>query len=130
MAYRIMADMILVIHASFVAFVILGFILIIFGALRPWAWVRNMWFRLIHLLSIGVVVLEAWVGGICPLTEWENRLREAAGGVGYKGSFISHWLHELMFYDADPEIFRALYTGFGMLVVLVWIFVPPRRMRR
>ena len=77
MAYRIMADTILVIHASFVAFVILGFIFIILGALRPWAWVRNMWFRLIHLLSIGVVVLEAWVGGICPLTEWENRLREA-----------------------------------------------------
>ena len=129
MAYRIMADTILVIHASFVAFVILDFILIIVGALRPWAWVRNLWFRLIHFLSIVIVVLESWVGGICPLTEWENRLRGAAGGVGYKGSFISHWLHELMFYEADPEIFRALYTGFGMLVVLAWILVPPRRMR-
>ena len=79
--YPFLADSILVIHALFVAFVILGFALIVIGMFRRWGWIKNLWFRLLHLLAIGIVVAEAWFGGICPLTDLENRKREAGGGA-------------------------------------------------
>lgn len=126
MAYRLLADLVLVTHALLVAFIILGLGVIVAGAVRRWRWIRNPWFRLTHLVTITIVVLESWVGGICPLTEWESRLREAAGGVGYRQSFIADWLHEIMFYEISPAIFTALYTGFGLLVLLAWFLVPPR----
>ena len=126
MGYRLLADAILVAHAAFIAFVIVGLVLIVYGALRQWSWIRNLWFRLSHLLAIGMVVAQSWFGTICPLTDWESRLREAAGGVGYRRSFVAHWLHEIIFYDIAPEVFAALYTGFGVLVLLAWVLIPPR----
>ena len=121
----ILADLILVAHSLFVGFVILGLAAILLGKYRRWGWVRNWWFRAIHLLAIGIVMVEAWLGWICPLTEWENRSRAAAGGAAYSGSFIQHWLHEILFYDFDPWVFTAAYTAFGILVLIAWLLVPP-----
>jgi len=124
-----LADLILVTHALFVAFVVLGLAAILIGKYRRWKWVRNLWLRSIHLLAIGVVIAESWLGLVCPLTEWENRLREAAGGEVYSNSFIQHWLHEILFYDFDPWVFTVAYTAFGLLVLVAWLFVPPERKR-
>jgi hypothetical protein len=124
--YSFLADFILVAHAMFVAFVILGFVLIVIGKLRRWHWIKNLWVRLIHLAAIGIVVAESWFGELCPLTEWESRLREAAGGVGYSESFIQHWLQKILFYDLPPWIFTVAYTVFGLLVLIAWICVPPK----
>ena len=66
------ADAILTLHALFVAFVVLGLCCILVGGYRGWSWVRDRWFRLAHLAAIGVVVLQSWVGVICPLTRWES----------------------------------------------------------
>lgn len=127
---QLLADFILVMHAIFIAFVIVGFVLVLIGMFRRWGWIRNLWFRVIHLLAIGFVVADSWLGGICPLTEWESRLREAAGGVGYSESFIRHWLHKVVFYDFAPWFFTVAYTVFAILVLLAWILVPPRFSRR
>src|SRR3990172_8006908 len=122
-----LADFILVIHALFIAFVILGFLMILIGMFRHWDWIKNFRFRLIHLLAIGIVVVESWFGRICPFTEWENRLRAAAGAVGYPESFIQYWLQKIVFYDFSPWVFTVAYTLFAMVVLLAWIIVPPRR---
>lgn len=127
MPYSLLADTILIMHGLFIAFVVGGLVVILIGELRGWAWVRNWWFRLVHLAAIAIVVLQAWFDRLCPLTEWESRLREAAGGTGYTRSFIAYWLHELLFYDAAPGVFTALYTAFGLAVLLAWRLVPPRR---
>lgn len=124
-----MADLILVTHALFVAFVVLGLAAILVGKYRRWKWVRNLWLRSIHLLAIGIVIAESWLGLVCPLTEWENRLREVAGGEVYSNPFIQHWLHEILFYDFDPWVFTVAYTAFGLLVLVAWLFVPPERKR-
>jgi len=126
MTRQFSADLILIMHAIFIVFVMLGFVLVLMGMFRRWGWIRNFWFRLIHLLAIGFVVAESWIGGICPLTEWESRLRVAAGGVGYSESFIQHWLHKIVFYDLPPWVFTVAYTVFGVLVLIAWIRVPPR----
>jgi hypothetical protein len=118
--YSLLADALLVIHFAFVVFVVFGFILILVGLLAQWPWVHNRKFRITHLAAIGIVVLQAWFGQLCPLTLWENELRQRAGQSGYTKTFVEHWLHEVLFYQAEPWIFTTIYTGFGVLVVLVW----------
>lgn len=125
--YLLAADAILVTHTLFVAFVVFGLVLIPIGKLRAWRWVRNPWFRLLHLLAIGVVVLQAWFSVICPLTIWEMALRERAGDTVYSGSFIVHWLDSILYYRAPEWVFVTGYTAFGALVVVSWFWVRPRR---
>jgi hypothetical protein len=123
---QLLADVILLLHALFVAFVVLGFVLVVIGWLKRWGWVRNLWFRLAHLLAIGVVVAQAWAGQYCPLTVWESRLRVAAGGVGYSQSFIQHWVHKLLFFNVPLWVCAVVYTVFGLAVLASWVFCPPR----
>ena len=119
------ADGLLIIHALFIAFVVFGLIFIITGLVRGWRRTRNPWFRFIHLGAIGFVVIQSWLNVICPLTIWENTLREKAGQATYAGSFIRHWLHKLIFYQAEAWVFTLAYSVFAALVVLAWYLAPP-----
>lgn len=124
--FSLVADAILVTHVLFVAFVVLGLILIFVGKFLSWQWVRNPWFRVTHLLGIGVVVLQSWFGVICPLTIWEMDLRLKAAETIYEGSFITYWLNELLYYQAPSWVFVVCYTAFGGLVLASWFLVRPR----
>ena len=124
--YLAAADAILVIHVLFVVFVIIRLVLIFIGKFLSWTWVRNPWFRLAHLLGIAVVVLQSWLGVICPLTDWEMALRTKAGDSVYAVSFISHWLETLLYYQAPAWVFVVCYSAFGILVVVSWFWVRPR----
>ncbi|PON19632.1 DUF2784 domain-containing protein [Candidatus Entotheonella serta] len=125
--YQLLADVILMMHALFVGFVVFGLVLIVIGTVTKWRWVRNPWFRVAHLVAIGIVVVQAWLGMTCPLKIWENRARQAGGNIGYTGSFMQHWLHEILFYDFEPWVFTLIYTLFGLLVGLTWVLAPPTR---
>jgi hypothetical protein len=120
------ADVLLVAHASIVCFVIGGLVAILLGWWREWAWVRNIWFRLIHLATIAVVVTQAWLGRLCPLTIWEQQLRRAAGQAVFEKSFIEHWIGELLYWNLPWWVFVAAYTAFGTIVVWTWLKLPPR----
>lgn len=126
MLYRLAADLLLALHVAFVVFVIVGLVLTLLGGFRGWSWVRNPWFRSLHLLGIGFVVVQAWLGQICPLTTWEMALRQKAGDATYAGSFIAHWLQALLYYEAPMWVFAVCYTVFGALVVASWFWVRPR----
>lgn len=128
-AWSLLADFVLVVHALFVGFVVIGQALILGGLWRGWVWVRQRAFRLAHLAAIGVVVLQGWLGMLCPLTIIENALRQRAGQLPYTGSFIQHWLHRIIFYEADGWVFTAVYTAFAALVALTWYYAPPRARR-
>jgi len=120
------ADAILLLHMLFVGFVVLGLALIIVGAARGWSWVRDPWFRLAHCVAIGIVVLQSWLGVICPLTQWEMALRASAGEAAYQGSFISYWVGRILYYEAPPWVFMVAYTVFGLAVLGCWLWVRPR----
>lgn len=120
------ADAILILHVCFVVFVVFGLIFILLGKPLIWSWVRNPWFRWGHLSAIGVVVMQAWAGLICPLTTWEMALREQAGEMTYTGTFISHWLGTILYYPLPSWAFTVCYTVFGALVLASWFWVPPR----
>lgn len=122
-----LADLVLAIHVAFILFVVGGQILILAGWALGWTWPRHRWFRLLHLLAIGVVMLQAWIGMICPLTTLENFFRDAAGIATYENGFIRHWTRELVFYSAPGWVFTLIYTVFAGLVALTWWVYPPRR---
>lgn len=122
---RIAADLIVVIHACFVAFVVLGLLAIVVGLILRWAWVRNFWFRTLHLAAIGVVAFEAVIGMNCPLTVLENNLRQQAGQVTYPGAFIGYWAHRLIFIEGEPWMFTVAYTLFGLAVAGAYLVGPP-----
>lgn len=127
MSSAFLADLIVLVHVIWVAIVVLTVPLVGIGAWRGWIWVRNPWFRHVHLLMIGIVVFESVFGITCPLTDWENAARVSAGGDGYSRSFVGHWLHELLYFDLEPWVFTAAYVAFGVLVVALYVLVPPRR---
>jgi uncharacterized protein DUF2784 len=127
--YQLLADAVLAIHFAVVLFVIGGLAAIVVGNFRGWQLVNRWWFRGAHLAAIGVVVAQAWLGIVCPLTTLENALRVKAGGIGYETSFIEHWVTRLLYYDAPAWVFTAAYTLFGLAVVAAWWRFPPRASR-
>ncbi len=128
--FLLLADVLLVLHFGFVAFVVGGLILIWVGWFRRWRFVRNLRLRLAHLGAMGFVLWEALTGRECPLTVWEHELRILAGTEsGYAGSFLQHWLHRLMFFEASEATFTALYAGFFVLLCVTWWLVRPQWQR-
>jgi hypothetical protein len=124
--YRLLADLIVVVHCLYVSFVVGGLLAILLGWWRKWRWVRNFWFRLLHFTMIAVVVAESLLGIVCPLTDWEDALREKAGETVAQGTFIGRMVHRLLFVDVPAIGFAPIYCAFGLLVLATLFLVPPR----
>ena len=123
----LLADVIAIIHLGYVVFVILGFILIVLGIIFKWKWIRNLWFRIAHLLAIVGVALEALMGINCPLTILEFKLRYASCLSGKKVSFIGNIIDSILFYNAPVWLFTIIYAAFAIAVVITFIIAPPTR---
>ncbi len=124
---RFLADVILCVHVAFAAYNVLGLAVIWIGRALGRRFVHNPWFRLSHLAAMGAVVLEALVGMVCPLTEWEYGLRAASGEPGrYDQGFLQYWAERLFYFDWSPAVFTWLYAGFFGLMVLTAFLVPIR----
>lgn len=125
--YAMLADAVLLVHAAFVAMVVVGLVLTWIGWWRGWRWTRSPAWRWTHVAAISYVVVQTWLGADCPLTVLENDLRLAAGQSPYGEGFIAHWVGELIFYDAPEWVFAAVYTLFGAAIIATYYFYPPRR---
>jgi len=124
--WLVLADAALLLHVLFVAFVVLGLVLVLVGGFWRWQWVRNPWFRLSHLLAIVFVAAQTWLDMVCPLTTLEMMLRARSGGALYAGSFIGHWLQVLLYYQAPNWVFAVCYSLFALAVATAWVWVRPR----
>jgi hypothetical protein len=121
------ADLIVSIHFVYVLFVVVGLFVIILGGVLKWRFIRNFWFRAVHLAMILLVVFEALFGISCPLTDWEYNLRIAAGQQNANGeSFMARLIHLLIFYEFPQIVFTISYCVFGIAVLLSWWLIPPR----
>ena len=130
MPYQFLADVVLLTHFAVVLFVVGGLAAIIFGNVVGWRWVNRLSFRVAHLVAIAVVVLQSWLGQVCPLTTLESWLRVQAGSAAYSQSFVEHWVQRIIFYEAPPWVFVVAYTVFGLLVATAWWYFPPHGSRR
>jgi hypothetical protein len=122
-----LADLIAVIHLGYVLFVILGFAAIIAGIVLGWQWIRNLWFRGLHVAAIIAVSIEAILGVNCPLTVLEFRLRYSSDPLQERVSFIGNLIDAVLFYDAPGWVFTVVYCGFAVTVIITFITAPPKR---
>jgi len=127
MPYLLLADAIALLHTAIVLFVVGGQALILIGWAVGWIWPRRPGFRWLHLGLIGFVVVQSWLGQLCPLTIWENELRRLAGAAGYAGGFVEYWVHQFLFWSWPHWVFVTVYTLFGGLVLVSFIVYGPRR---
>jgi hypothetical protein len=117
------ADLVVVVHFAIVLFIVGGLIAVWLGAALGWRWVRNRWFRYLHLAAIGYVALEALLGIACPLTVWEHLLRDGARA----DSFVGRWVRRLLYYDAPEWVFTTAYVAWALATLATLRLVPPRR---
>lgn len=123
------ADLVLVAHTLFVAFVVGGFVLVWIGHFRGWAWIRGYRFRSLHLAAITFVAFEGLIGMACPLTEWEAALRGRTAEI----SFIARALRAVVFHDLPEWVFTTAYVAFAVLTAVTIRLVPmggPRKHQR
>lgn len=104
--FRLLADLVVLLHLAFIAFVIGGGLLVL-------RWRRVAWF---HVPAFAWAALVEFGGWICPLTPLENYFRELAGGIAYRGDFVEQYVIPLMYPD---NLTRDLQLVFGILVLVV-----------
>ena len=116
MLARVAADGVLVLHFTFVVFVI-------FGGLLALRWRRVV---LLHVPAVAWAVFVELTGTICPLTFVENRLRAAAGLTGYAGDFVGHYLMRVI-YPAGLTHTTQMLLAVVVIVVNVAIYAAMTR---
>lgn len=119
----LLADAILFTHFLFILFVTGGLLAIWAGAMFGWVWVRNFRFRVAHLAAILFIMAESLVGMACPLTVWEDFLRQTSSGGA---SFMQRWVGRLIFYDLPEWVFTLAYVLFTLAVLATFRLVRPR----
>ena len=118
MAWRWLADATVVLHALFIAFVVLGG----FAVARDlrWAW--------LHVPAVAWVVWLELTGAICPLTPIENALRARVGAGGYAGGFVDHYLTPLIYPGGlTPAVQVLLGAGAFVLNAIIYSWIWRRR---
>ena len=120
MPYGLLADAVLVAHAGFVAFVVLGGLLLL-------RWPRLAW---VHLPVVAWGAGIEFTGGICPLTPLENHLRALAHEQGYAGGFVEHYVFGLLYPEGLTRDVQIV-LGLGVLAlngaVYAWLWYRRRQ---
>ena len=121
-----MADALLVVHFLIAGFIVAGLLLTWIGFALGWQWIRNPWFRYLHLGAIALVAAEALLGIACPLTVWEDLMR---GGLRPE-SFVGRWIERLLYYRAPEWVFTTAYVAWTAATLVTLWLVPPRKTAR
>lgn len=113
MHYSFLADVVVLVHAAFVLFVVLGGVAVL-------RWPRLAW---LHIPAALWGVIIEFGGCICPLTDLENLLRRKEGGTGYEISFIEHYLESILY---PLGLTRCTQFVFGLSVLCINLAVYAR----
>ena len=106
MPYRLLADVVVLVHFGFVVFVVCGGVFVL--------WRR--WMAAVHLPAAAWGVAIEFTGRICPLTPLENRLRAAAGDAVYAGDFVERYLMPVLY---PPDLRRDVQIALGIAALAV-----------
>ncbi|MCP3898548.1 MAG: DUF2784 domain-containing protein [Desulfobacteraceae bacterium] len=110
MIYRILADLVVLAHFSFIIFVVTGGFFVI-------KWQKVLFF---HIPAVVWGVLIEFTGWICPLTPLENELRLAGGEAGFTGGFIDKYIVALIY---PEELTRSVQILLGFVVIVTNISI-------
>lgn len=117
MPYRILADLVVILHLLFIVFVVAGGLLAL----------RRPWLALLHLPAAGWGAYIEFTGRLCPLTPLENHFSRLAGEKGYAGGFIEHYLIPVIYPTGLTSDIQLLL---GLFVVAVNLAVYALVVRR
>jgi len=118
MLFQLAADFIIILHFTFIVFVLVGGILVL-----KWRWL--IW---LHLPAVIWGVLISFMGWICPLTPLENMLRQAGGGKVYLTGFIEQYIVPLIYPSGfNHEMFFAIGLFVVVVNVIVYAFIFNKR---
>ena len=115
----IAADLLLVLHLGFICFVLAGGLLVL-----KWRWLA-----ILHLPAVAWGALVEIQGWLCPLTPWEQQLRQAAGQAGYRGGFVEHYLLPVLYPPGLEHNTQLILGGAVILtnaIIYGWIFLRRR----
>ena len=130
MTYRLIADLLTLIHFGWILFMLYGFVLTVRGFWCP-AFFERWLFRSTHLAGILFVAALELLGRYCPLTIWENKLRLLYDPTGdYPGSFIIGWVERLIYPNIDPIVLTIPTVAMALFVLVVFVAKPPSKFRR
>ena len=115
------AIVVLALHLAIIAFNVAGCVLIPVGAWRGWRWVRGLWWRLAHLLSLAAVAVQAMLGRACFLTIWQGDLSSTA----HVQPLIAGWMNRLIYWPLPLWVFAVAYVVVFVYVIALWIWVRP-----
>lgn len=116
-----LADLIMLFHLALASCITAGLVFIPVGCKLGWNWTKNRRLRLIHLIFIGVITAETFVGLTCPLTTLEYALRN----VELSESFVSYWVGEVLYWNLPSQIFTVIYSASLVWALLLWKRCPP-----
>ena len=117
----IFSEIVLLFHFCVFLFVILSFFLIPLGYYQKWDWVKNKYYRLIHLILMVIIFIETILGFMCPLTLLENFLRNNIE-INNK---ITQIIHQIMYWDLPTYQFIILYLLSLLYLIFLWFFFKP-----
>lgn len=129
MWYGILADLVVAVHIAYVAYIIVGFALILAGLARGWAWARNPWLRLTHLAAILIVVLELIIKATCPLTVLELKFRSLAGQPMTETTFVERLMYHVLSGWLPGSVTNSVYVVVALAITATFVLAPPRRRR-
>ncbi|MCC2640500.1 MAG: uncharacterized protein K0S45_913 [Nitrospira sp.] len=110
MWFRLLAELVLLVHLAFVIFVVGGGLLVL-------KWPRIAW---VHLPAATWGALVEFTGWICPLTPLENVLRTMAGASAYDSDFMAHYILPLLY---PAALTRDIQLILGLIVLGVNIAI-------
>lgn len=121
MGYRILADLVVLVHFCFIVFVLLGGLLAF----------RCQWIPWLHIPAVTWGGFIELTGRICPLTLLENSLRRAAGLNDYSQSFIERYIVPIVY---PSELTREVQIGAGLVLIgmniMIYGYLAWRRSKR
>lgn len=116
MAFRLLTDLVVVVHLAFILFVAVGGLLV-------WRW---PWLMRLHAPTVAWGIAIITVGFTCPLTPLEKELRRRAGEQGYRGGFVDHYIEGVIYPGRLAPLVWALIAA----VILVGYAGAARKLRR
>jgi hypothetical protein len=123
MLARLAADAVLLVHLAFIAFVMLGALLV----------VRRRSLAFVHVPAALWGAFAESTGRPCPLTAVENALRASAGLAGYGESFVEHYLLGVIYPDGLTRGVQLALAGLVIAVnvaLYIRVFHRPTRVAR
>lgn len=114
MYYRIAADFVIFVHFLWIAFVTLGFPVILYLNHPKW--------RIFHLTALAAMIVMQVTHTICPLTYLEVYLKsKGESGSAYPGQFMIDTIERLIYVE-DLTLEKITYVTIIFLFVVLLSF--------